>query len=102
MASVSCALNFYFSNANPPPSEDEQLMIYQQIADLWPERTFVIRTLDWGGDKPLRYLPLPPRRESVSRHSRNSHWLKHEEILRTQLRAILRVKTSSKIHVMFP
>lgn len=93
---------FLFLDRDTAPSEEEQLAIYQQIADLWPEKNFVIRTLDVGGDKPLRYLPLPHEENPFLGIRGIRIGLLHEDILRTQLRAILRVKTLARVHIMFP
>ena len=93
---------FLFLDRDSAPTEDEQLLIYQQIADLWPGKTFVIRTLDVGGDKPLDYLPLPVEENPFLGIRGIRIGLKYESILRTQLRAILRVRSSAKLHIMFP
>src|SRR6202000_1872349 len=82
--------------------EDEQYSIYQQIADVMGEKPLVIRTLDVGGDKPLKYLPLPPEENPFLGIRGIRIGLLHEDILRTQLRAILRVKSKAKMHIMFP
>src|SRR5262249_50648140 len=60
-------------------------------------RPLVIRTLDAGGDKPLAYLPLP-REDNPAlglRGVRTSLW--RPGLLRTQLRAILRVRGACSI-----
>ena len=41
------------------PDEDEQLAAYQSIAAALAPRPLILRLMDVGGDKPLRYLPLP-------------------------------------------
>src|SRR5262249_29000531 len=51
---------FLFLERETAPTEDEQLQVYQQIADVLGGRPLIIRTLDVGGDKPLAYLPLEP------------------------------------------
>src|SRR5207244_144934 len=50
---------FLFSERDTAPSEAEQLESYQAIADALGGRPLVLRLMDIGGDKPLRYLPLP-------------------------------------------
>lgn len=93
---------FLFLERDTAPSEDEQHSIYQQIAEVLGERPLVIRTLDVGGDKPLKYLPIPPEENPFLGIRGIRVGLLHEDILRTQLRAILRVKSKAKIHIMFP
>lgn len=93
---------FLFLERDHAPSEDEQYEVYQDIADALGDRPLVIRTLDVGGDKPLRYLPMPPEENPFLGVRGIRIGLVRPEILRTQLRAILRVKSKAKIHIMFP
>ncbi len=93
---------FMFLEREQAPSEEEQLGLLQQMASFLGERTFTIRTLDVGGDKPLSYLPLP-REENPFLGVRGLRiGLRQPEILRQQLRAILRIKSRATINVMFP
>lgn len=93
---------FMFLERQSAPSEDEQLALYQEMATLLGERPFTIRTLDVGGDKPLSYLPLPHEDNPFLGVRGLRIGLRQPEILRQQLRAILRVKSRAEIHVMFP
>jgi phosphocarrier protein FPr len=93
---------FLFLERETAPTEDEQLQVYQEIADILGSRTFVIRTLDVGGDKPLRYLPMAPEENPFLGVRGIRVGFEFPEILRTQLRAILRVKSHGKLCVMFP
>lgn len=93
---------FLFLERESAPSEEEQFHVYQEIADTLGHRPLTIRTLDVGGDKPLKYLPLPPEENPFLGVRGIRIGLKHPEILRQQLRAILRVRSQGKINVMFP
>ena len=57
---------------------------------LGPGRRLVVRTLDVGGDKPLPYLPLPREDNPFLGERGIRVLLNRPELLRTQLRAILR------------
>jgi phosphocarrier protein FPr len=93
---------FLFLERATAPSEEEQFRVYQDIASVLGKRPLIIRTLDVGGDKPLQYLPIPPEENPfLGVRGIRVGFLK-PEILREQLRAILRVKSKGKIHVMFP
>jgi len=95
---------FVFMGRTSAPSEDEQTQIYSDIAaSLAPGQPLVIRTLDVGGDKPLPYLPMP-REENPFLGERGIRvGLARPEILRTQVRAILRAAgAGARMHVMFP
>lgn len=81
---------FLYLDRASAPTEDEQTAIYAEIAARLGERPLIIRTLDVGGDKPLPYLPMP-REENPFLGIRGVRiGLERPEILRTQVRAILR------------
>jgi len=93
---------FLFLERQSAPTEDEQLQVYQQIAHELKGRPLTIRTLDIGGDKPIPYLPLP-REDNPAlglRGVRTSLW--RPDLLRAQLRAILRVRPVGQCRVMLP
>jgi hypothetical protein len=50
---------FLFLDRDSAPSEAEQLAAYQGIAAALGNKPLILRLMDVGGDKPLRYLPLP-------------------------------------------
>jgi phosphoenolpyruvate-protein phosphotransferase len=93
---------FLFLERENAPSEDEQHMVYQEIANVLGARPLVIRTLDVGGDKPLKYLPLETEENPFLGVRGIRISFLHPEVFREQLRAIVRVKAQSPIHVMFP
>ncbi|AGC48518.1 phosphoenolpyruvate-protein phosphotransferase [Myxococcus stipitatus DSM 14675] len=93
---------FLFLERVRAPSEDEQLARYQEIADAMGGRHVVIRTLDVGGDKPLAYLPLPHEDNPVLGLRGVRVSLREPELLRTQLRAILRVRPAGVCRIMVP
>ncbi|HEY5881607.1 MAG TPA: phosphoenolpyruvate--protein phosphotransferase, partial [Nakamurella sp.] len=95
---------FVFMDRRSAPTEDEQAQIYTDIAKaLKPGQPLVIRTLDVGGDKPLPYLPIAPEENPFLGQRGIRVGLDRPEILRTQVRAILRAADAgAKINVMFP
>jgi phosphocarrier protein FPr len=91
-----------FLGRRSAPSEDEQAARYQAIADALHGRPLVIRTLDAGSDKPLAYLP-PAREANPALGVRGVRLaLRHPELLRAQLRAILRVRPAGVCRIMVP
>ncbi|NLI78413.1 MAG: phosphoenolpyruvate--protein phosphotransferase [Candidatus Riflebacteria bacterium] len=94
---------FLFLERVTPPTEDEQYESYRAMAvALGPERPLVIRTLDVGGDKPLAYLPIPPEANPFLGVRGLRVGLDRPDLLRTQLRAILRASVGHWVQVMFP
>ena len=93
---------FLFLEREVPPSEAEQHADYQQLAEALPGRPMTIRTLDIGGDKPIPYLPLPAEENPALglRGVRTSLW--RPDLLRQQLRAILRVRPYGQCRILLP
>ncbi len=93
---------FLFLERDAPPDEDEQTQQYQGIATALAGRPLVIRTLDIGGDKPIPYLPMPAEANPALglRGVRTSLW--RPDLLRVQLRAILRVQPAGQCRVLLP
>jgi phosphocarrier protein FPr len=94
---------FLFMERSDAPSEEEQFEIYRSIVQaVGTGHTIIIRTLDVGGDKPLSYLPIPKEDNPFLGERGVRVGLDRPEILRTQLRAILRAAVSGNVSVMFP
>ena len=93
---------FMFLARAQAPSEDEQLAQYQLIASALDGRPLTIRTLDAGGDKPIAYLSLPSEANPALglRGLRTS--LAYPELLRAQLRAVLRIRPAGQCRVLLP
>jgi len=94
---------FLFLHRATAPSEDEQYAVYRDVARaLGHGRPLVVRTLDVGGDKPLPYLPLPREDNPFLGERGVRVMLNRPELLRAQLRAILRASRDGRVAVMFP
>lgn len=86
------------------PTEDEQTDRLAEILAVAPGRPVTVRTLDAGGDKLLPALELDPIRNGPLGLRGLRFSLQHQEMLRTQLRAILRAAAahSGPVSVMAP
>ncbi|KAB8140584.1 phosphoenolpyruvate--protein phosphotransferase [Chloroflexia bacterium SDU3-3] len=93
---------FLFLDRSSAPTEEEQLSIYQQIGQELGDLPVIIRTLDIGGDKPLPYLALPAEQNPFLGERGIRLCLAHPDLLRQQLRAILRASASHRLRIMFP
>jgi multiphosphoryl transfer protein len=94
---------FLFMERSSAPSEEEQFQEYKAIAvAVGADRPLIIRTLDVGGDKPLAYLPIPKEDNPFLGERGIRVGLDRPEILRTQLRALLRASQFGKLRIMFP
>ena len=93
---------FLFIGRDTMPSEQEQEAAYRGIAEPLGGRPLILRTLDVGGDKPLPYLPVPAEANPFLGLRGLRLGLARPDVLRTQLRAILRVAADHPVKVMFP
>ena len=93
---------FLFLDRQTPPDEDEQARQHQAIADALQGKPLIVRTLDVGGDKAAPYLPIRTEENPALglRGVRVSLWRPH--LLKTQLRAILRVVPQGQCKIMVP
>ncbi|AZS15865.1 phosphoenolpyruvate--protein phosphotransferase [Paenibacillus lutimineralis] len=93
---------FLFMNAQAMPGEEEQFRAYREAARSMGGRSVIIRTMDIGGDKELPYLQLPKEMNPFLGYRAIRIGLDRQELLRTQLRAVLRASAFGTVKVMFP
>lgn len=93
---------FLFLDRATVPDEDEQYTAYRAIATVLGARSLIIRTLDVGGDKPPSYLDFGRELNPSLGWRAIRVSLGHPEMLKTQLRAILRAGAGFNVKVMFP
>jgi len=93
---------FLFIDRETAPDEAEQLAAYQDIAVALGPRPLILRLMDVGGDKPLRYLPLPAEENPALGLRGVRTALARPDLLRTQLRAALRVQAAGSVRLLIP
>lgn len=94
---------FLFLGRKEAPSEKEQADVYREIAKtLGKDRTLIVRTLDVGGDKPLAYMPTPKEDNPFLGVRGLRLSLRHTDVFRSQIRAILTAADQTKVRIMFP
>lgn len=93
---------FLFLERATAPSEDEQVSVYSNIAQAMQGRPVIVRTLDIGGDKPLPYINLDPEENPFLGERGIRLCLNRPELLRQQVRAILRAAANGRLRIMFP
>lgn len=93
---------FLYMDRSALPSEDEQFEAYKAVAEEMAGKPVIIRTLDIGGDKKLSYLDMPEEMNPFLGWRAIRLCLDRQEILRTQLRAIMRASAYGKLRIMYP
>jgi multiphosphoryl transfer protein len=93
---------FLFIERDTAPDEDEQAAAYQSIANAMAGRPLILRMMDVGGDKPLKYLPLPHEANPALGLRGIRSAMAHPALMHTQLRAAMRVKPSGIVRLLIP
>jgi len=93
---------FLFLDRDRAPDAAEQETTYRAIAAAMGGRRITLRTLDVGGDKPLRYLPMPAEANPFLGLRGIRLALARPELLAEQLLAVVRVAHDTPVDLMFP
>lgn len=94
---------YLFMNTPVAPDEETQYQIYAKLLRAMRGRAVTIRTVDLGGDK-LDFASVSATREPNPFLGLRAIRLCHEkpQLIRTQLRALLRAGTEGDLRIMFP
>ena len=93
---------FIYLESQTFPTEDEQFAIYKSAARKALGKRVIIRTLDIGADKNVDYFKLPKEENPAMGVRAVRICLTHQDIFKTQLRAIYRASAFGNIAIMFP
>ena len=93
---------FLYMDSDTMPTEESQFEAYKKVAEIMKDKEAIIRTLDVGGDKDLKYLKLEKEANPFLGYRAIRLCLDNPKIFKTQLRAILRASAFGKLAIMFP
>lgn len=93
---------FMLMNVSTMPTESVQYGLYCDALQLLDGKTLTIRTLDIGADKEIPCLTLPAEDNPALGIRGTRYFLEHPQLLKIQLRAVLRAANHGKIRLMFP
>jgi len=93
---------FLYMDRETMPDEDEQYESYKIVLEKMDNKPVVIRTLDIGGDKRLKYLEMPDELNPFLGYRATRLCLDRPEIFKIQLRALLRASVYGNLKIMFP
>lgn len=93
---------FLYMESKDFPSEEVQLDVYKKAAERLGDLPLIIRTLDIGGDKGLDYFEFPKEENPFLGWRALRVQFDRTDILRTQLRAILRASAFGNVKILLP
>ncbi len=94
---------YLFLNRRNSPTEEEQFEIYKRMLTATEGRPIVVRTLDAGGDKIVSHFDRTPEQNPfLGLRGIRLCLRERPDILRTQLRALLRAGVFGNLKVMLP
>lgn len=92
----------YMDKEDDFPSEEEQYEAYKAVLEGMNGKPIVIRTLDIGGDKELKYFKMDEEMNPFLGYRAIRLCLDRTDIFKTQLRALYRASVHGKLRIMFP
>ena len=93
---------YLFMNKPVLPDEETQFQVYKALAEAMPDQPIIIRTLDVGGDKFDAAISLPKEPNPFLGMRAIRLGLSRPELLKNQLRALLRAGVYGDIKILFP
>ena len=93
---------FLYMSKDELPTEEQQFNAYKRFVSAMNGQRVVARTLDIGGDKKLGMVTLPHEDNPYLGFRAIRIGLARPEILRPQLRALLRASVYGRLAIMFP
>ena len=93
---------YLYMNRENLPTEEEQFAVYKKVAETLEGRHAIIRTLDLGGDKLSDLVNTAHEQNPFLGLRAIRLCLAHPELLKTQMRAILRAGVYGNLRMMFP
>lgn len=92
----------YMESDEDFPDEETQFQAYKAVLGAMNGKKVVIRTLDIGGDKKLKYYQFEEEMNPFLGVRAIRFCLQKKDIFRTQLRALLRASAFGQLAIMFP
>lgn len=93
---------FLYINRRTPPDEQEQYEAYKSVVEALGGLPVTLRTFDIGGDKFVSAIDLPRDMNPALGLRAVRLGLEQPELLKTQLRAMVRASAHGKIRIMIP
>ena len=93
---------FLYMNSENFPTENEQFEAYKKVVLKLKNKEVIIRTLDIGGDKDLKYMKLSKEDNPFLGYRAIRICLDDINLFKVQLRAILKASAFGNVAIMIP
>lgn len=93
---------FLYIDRNAPPDEDEQYEAYRKVVEIMAPLPVTLRTFDIGGDKFVSAIRMPNELNPALGLRAVRLGLERPELLKTQLRAMVRASAHGHVRIMIP
>lgn len=93
---------FLYMESTNWPTEQEQYEEYKKVIENTKDHWAIIRTLDIGGDKDLKYYKFEKEMNPFLGNRAIRFCLNNVDIFKVQLRALLRASVYGQLGIMFP
>jgi len=93
---------FLFMETMSSPSLERQTQVYRNAVEAMEGKNVIIRLLDTGADKPLPYWQLPLEENPFLGIRGIRLLFQKEDVLRTQIQALLQASSSGPVGMMIP
>ena len=93
---------FLYLENSDYPSEQQQFEVYKRVLESMAGKKVIIRTLDIGADKQVKYFNLDKEENPALGLRAIRICLTRPDIFKTQLRALFRASAFGNLGIMFP
>lgn len=93
---------FLYISRKDPPLEDEQYEAYKSVLEVMGDLPVTLRTFDIGGDKFVSAIRMPRDMNPALGLRAVRLGLAQPELLKTQLRAMVRASAHGRVKIMIP
>lgn len=93
---------FLYIDRKSPPAEEEQYEAYREVVLAMAELPVTLRTFDIGGDKFVSAIKMPADMNPALGLRAVRLGLSQPELLKTQLRAMIRASAHGRVKIMVP
>ena len=94
--------DYLFAKRAKPPTEQEQLAVYETLLRTFENQRIVIQLANLGSEKSIPYLDIPEEKNPAIGYKGIRVLLDNKELFMTQLRALFRASVNGNLAILLP